>query len=496
MKPQFSMEESGMRASLPTGIDWQIEEMDWVLPGGARNATISARLHNHEMIHPNLYKNWLGKAIGIYDPQGERIWHGWLAQVDLQVGRVNYRWDLEQVYSRVMARYPQISAVLDPYHAWAYGDWVQDEVLMSEIGAKERLISLSYGNVNSAGQAAMQTLNQHKIISQRAMLQPESSADVKLRLQARGWWQRLAWRLDESGQGILAHLPGGKSQQLFGLNGNQKLAQSFLCTTDDFALGQICLRMALMGAPQDEVIVKVCSDASGQPGATLASNSLPAMQMQGGWQWLVWELHPPLSLSLNQQYWLMIERSASLDALNHYSVESDDGRGYANGVCLRWDGNSWVNIGQDLRFALLAVAESTQLIQGVGKLAVADGVINGVQIWQESGLFLPYWRAPEMTRLERLEEWLQLGCSDQSTLNALVNAEGILEVFNLPRSTATPLQLDSQGRLMAMAGADLPPPLDLLGQTFYFPQEMHSQPQVLRGLRWTPEGGLFPLITD
>jgi len=192
----------------------------------------------------------------------------------------------------------------------------------------------------------------------------------------------------------------------------------------------------------------------------------------------------------------MIERSTSLDALNHYSVESDDGRGYANGVCLHWDGNSWVNIGQDLRFALLAVAESTQLIRGVGQLAVADGVINGVQIWQESGLFLPYWRAPEMTRLERLEEWLQLGCSDQSTLNALVNAEGILEVFNLPRSTATPLQLDSQGRLMAMAGAELALPQDLLGQTFYFPQEMHSQPQVLRGLRWTPEGGLFPLITD
>ncbi len=496
MKPQFMMEESGMRASLPVGLQWQVQEMDWVLPGGARNATISARLQNPDLIHPNLYKNWLGKAVGIYDPQGERIWHGWLAQIDLQVGRVNYRWDLEQVYSKVIARYPQVSAVLDPYHAWAYGDWMKDEVLMSEIGAKEQLISLTYGNASSAGQVARQTLNQHKIISQRAMLQPESTEGVQLRIQARGWWQRLAWRLDESRQGILAHLPGGKSQQLFGLSGNAKLAQSFLCTTDDFALGQICLRMALIGAPQDEVIVKICSDASGQPGATLASSSLPAMQLQGGWQWLVWELDPPLSLNINQQYWFIVERSTSLDALNHYSIESDDGRGYANGVCLRWNGSGWLNTGQDLRFALLAVAESTQLIRDVGQLAVGDGVLKGVQVRQESGLFLPYWRAPEMTRLERMEEWLQLGCSDQSPLNALVNAEGILEVFNLPRGNATPLQLDRHGRLMAMAGAELALPLDLLGQTFHFPQEIQSQPQVLRGLRWTPEGGLFPLITD
>lgn len=495
MNPRFVMEDHTIRASMPAGIDWQVLEMDWALPGGARNAKISAILQNPDLIQPNLYKNWLGKAVGIYNPQGERIWNGWLSQIDLQVGKVSYRWNLDQVYSGVIARYPQVSAVLDPYQAWAYGDWVRDEVLQDQIGAKEQMLSLSYGDLNSAGQAALQYLNQHKLISHRVMLLPHSSEGPRLLLQAKGWWQRLAWRLDASTQGILAHLPGGKSQQLFGLSGSERLAQSFLCNQDGFALGQICLRMALMGDPQDDVQIRLCNDAAGQPGVTLASSSLPAFHFQGGWQWLVWDLVPPLSLNVNQQYWLVIERSAALDSLNHFSIETDDGRGYADGVCLRWNGSSWVNINQDLRFALLAVAESTQLIKEIAQLAVTEGLLQGVQIWQDSGFYLPCWRTPEKNRLERVDDWLQLGCCNGDPLSAMVNANGILEVFTLPRETVLPLQLDQEGQLKAVAGIPLETPLALLGRTYYFLQDIYAFPKILDGLRWTPAGGLFPLIT-
>jgi hypothetical protein len=252
--------------------------------------------------------------------------------------------------------------------------------------------------------------------------------------------------------------------------------------------------MAIVGNPQDVVWVRLYSDASGQPGGLLASSSQPAYQLQGGWQWLSWELNSPFPLSQGQRYWLVMERSGSLDSLNHYSLETDDGRGYPQGEFLRWNGSSWGSLSEDVRFALLAVCETSRLIEVVGQEAVADGVLRGVQIWKESGVSLPRWRTLEKTRLERMLEWLQLGCEDETPLSALVNADRTLEVFPIPRAASLPLQLDQQGRINAPGGANLPPPLDLLGRPFSLPLEINRQPQVLSGLRWTPQAGLFPLI--
>ncbi len=494
MKLQFSFEENGIQASLPAQLAWQVDQLVWALPGGARTARLQAVVKHPELIQPELFRNWLGKAVCVHHPKGEVWWHGWVSQIDLEVGRVRYRWNVDQVVSRVTARYPSVSTALDPYHAWAYSDWVEDDVLMDGLGAKEQIISLSFGDLSSAGQAAVQHLHRHNRISERTSILTQPAEVARIVLQASGWWQRLDWRMDQSEGGLIAHLPGGKSQQLFGLSGLARLSQSFLCNQADFALGQICLRMAIVGNPQDTVWVRLYSDASGQPGTLLAGSSLPAYQLQGGWQWLTWELDAPFPLNQGQRYWLVVERSGSLDSVNNYSLETDDGRGYADGALLSWNGSSWISLNEDVRFALLAVRETSQLIEEVGQKAVADEVLGGVQVWKESGLFLPRLRTPEKTRLERMLEWLQLGCEDKTPLSALVNASRTLEVFPIPRVASQPIQLDLQGRFNAPGCADMPVPLDLLGRLFYLPMQINRQPQVLSGLRWSPKTGLFPLI--
>ena len=230
------------------------------------------------------------------------------------------------------------------------------------------------------------------------------------------------------------------------------------------------------------------------PGTELANSLLSNVSLQGGWRWQAWLLDAPLVLIANTRYWLVLERSGVLNSSQYYEVETDDGRGYPDGECKRWNGSSWVLLNQDLRFCLLAVSETTELIREVAERAVQAGVLQGVQIWQESDIWLPRWREMEKTRKEALEDWLGLGCADESRLSALVNTDGVLEVFCLPRQIEPPLQLDAEGNLHLPYGIADARTLDLLGRRLRLPLMEAEQELVVRGLRWNAVGAKHLMI--
>lgn len=495
MKLQVNLDFPGVRQAIPAATEWQVERMDWALPGGCQQAFISTQLQRNDQLDLRLLEKCLGKSLTIHHATGELIWDGWVEKIKLSNGHLRIEWDLSHHHNRALARYPSVSASLDPYHQWVYSSWEQDEPLLQEWGAKEQLLTLEYGDPASAQQAANQHLSRSVRMTNSHLLK-EGQTTPLLEISARGRWQRLNWTLDGEEDGLLAHLKGGKNKLAFGQPDNQKVAQKFQTGNSAFPAGQICLRLAVMGAPVDEVRVRICSDQADNPGTTLASISLPAYQLQGGWQWHTWQLDVPLNLAANTHYWLVIERSGSPNLENSYLLESDEGLGYPQEVCKRWNGSSWTRLNENLRFAVLAVSESSRLIQEVGNQLVAGGVLRGVQIWQESGVYLARWRALEKTRQQRLEDWLQLGCQTGQPYSALVNSERILELFTVPRMEGFPLYLTQAGRLRTPSGASVAPPLALLGRQLNLQIGLQVTSQVLNGLKWTAEDGLFPLLSE
>ena len=111
-----------------------------------------------------------------------------------------------------------------------------------------------------------------------------------------------------------------------------------------------------------------------------------------------------------------------------------------------------------------------------------------------SGKWLPRWRELDLTRMKALESWLEMGCADERELSAFVNAERVLEVFSIPRLQEIPVQLRVDGSLRMTSGVSLPLPLDLLGRCIYLPQMEVDEQVILRGLRWTKEQGLMPVV--
>jgi hypothetical protein len=488
MKPQVVFSGNHLQGMLQSGADWQVHSMDWRIPGGSNAAVISAPVQDPNAISLRLIRSWLGQAVSIHNPAGEIIWRGWIEEIHLDVQRLRFGWSTQKLLSRVIARYPQVSPLLDPLSSWTYTDWVEHPQRLEQLGAKETLLSLREVDPNKARHAAVMHLFQQGLDdSQALVLLPEKRAP-HLTMRLKGYWHRLDWTLDGEESGLIAHLHGGKSQQSFGLSGSERLAQSFTTGAEAFPLGQIGLRIAMLGAASDDLRLKICADNAGVPGTELASSMLPNAYLQGGWRWQTWLLDAPLVLNANTHYWLVLERSGALDTSQYYEVETDDGRGYLDGECKRWNGSSWILLNQDVRFCLLAMTETTELMREVGERAVLGGVLQGVQIWQESDVWMPRWREIENTRKEALEGWLALGCADESSLSALVNADGVLEVFRLPREMEPLLQLDAEGRLRLPYGNADAHPLDMLGRRMVLPLMEAEQTQVVRGLRWTGEG--------
>ncbi len=494
MKPQVKFAGDALQGMLKSGANWQVQSMDWCLPGGSNEAIISTPMQDPNSISLRLIRSWLGQAVTIHNPGGEILWHGWIKEIYLDMQRLRFGWSTQNLLSRVIARYPQVSPLLDPLSSWQYTDWVEHPERLGQLGAKEALLSLREVDPNKALHAAVMQLHQQGLDDSQALVLLPKKRAPQLTMHLKGYWHRLDWTLDGEDSGLIAHLPGGKSQQSFGLSGSERLAQSFITGSDAFPLGQIGLRIAMLGDASDDLRVKICTDNVGVPGMELASSLLPNVYLQGGWRWQAWLLNSPLSLNANTRYWLVLERSGVLDSSQYYQTETDDGRGYPDGECKRWNGSSWVLLNQDLRFCLLAVSETTELMREVAQRAVQAGALQGVQIWQESGVWMPRWREIEKSRKEVLEYWLRLGCADESRLSALVNPDGVLEVFRLPREMEPPLQLDAEGNLHLPYGIAQTHPLDLLGRRMHLPLMEAEQTQVVRGLRWTLEEGLVPVV--
>ncbi len=487
MKPMARLSVQPSSGLLRGSHPWQVQSLSWRLPGGAAEALLQAEIEEVSRFDSQQARRWLGSAVDIYNNIGENIWQGWIAQVQLDFGRLRLRWSTQRLLSRVIARYSQSSSLLNPIPEWQISDWVADPDNLAWLGQKEALITLDQSDADSARQAAKNFLLAHKLRDYDGLTVLEQEAPPRLELGLQGWWQRLDWILDGETDGIIAHLPGGKSQQNFGLNGTERLAQSFLTADEDFLLGLISLRVAMQGDAEDEVRVSVHADQNGTPGTSLASSSLPNYRLQGGWHWLTWVFEQPLLLSAHTRYWLMVKRSGNLNNNQYFTAETDDGRGYADGSLYAWNGSQWNFIPQDLRFCLQAVADSSELMRSVAQQAVEGGVLSGIQIWQESGIAIPRWRAIEKTRREALEGWLQRGCQTGERLSALVNPQRILEVFPLPRAIAPDLLLDDTGRLLQASGNAIPNPLDLLGRQVVLPLIRGSQAEIITGVKWERE---------
>lgn len=422
---------------LSEGIDWQVEQMSWQLAGGAAKASLSAiRGRFSDEWFSTFSDQILGLPLEIRGADGEVLWNGWVQTISYSGRGARLTRSLQEMYNRVIVRYPCQNPQLSPLERWQYTGWMDAADSQAHFGRREKLVSISQADPYLANQSLLAAFH---ALQSRPSLRIEADPagkEGRLEMNCRGWWQRLDWVLDANPQGMLAHLSGGKSQVLLGRLASQaQVAQSFWNAETDFRLGQIWLRAAIIGQSVDDLQVAVHADEHGKPGVLLSQVEHAATSLDGGWQWHCWQLAEPCLLAVNENNWIVIKRSGSINSEVYYLLESDDGNGYAGGVLKRWDGSNWQTLGQDLRFCLIAHEPSSVLLSNLLGSEKCSGFIRGVltpPLSQEPDRMLPRWRPLALSYRARIEGWLQ-GVPRQS---AFVDAQRNLQVIALPRAGA------------------------------------------------------------
>lgn len=116
---------------------------------------------------------------------------------------------------------------------------------------------------------------------------------------------------------------------------------------------QIIASVIKEGAPGDSVQISIQADVSGSPSgtplttATVVGSTLSTNPTCGD---VTFTLSPTIVLSGGTRYWMVLERTGSLNGSNYYITCGSTSSSYADGNMKRYQSGAWVNFaGYDLR---------------------------------------------------------------------------------------------------------------------------------------------------
>lgn len=383
-------------------LEWRVEGMEWRAQGGPYRLRTRAALSPAICsLGSGLCDGLLGQPVSVIDGDGAPCWWGYVHSATLEMDGLAQRLSLEGLANRAACLYPR------PDGVWAQTAWAEDAASVECWGAHERLLRLPVGGEGEA-LSARDALLSHAAQPRRTAALHPAADEAALSLEARGWWETLAWTFFAPAGGRVEWAAGGGAGQPVGMQaGNTRVAQSFRLAGESWPAGEAWLRVGKRGAPADALRLELCGDAGGAPGALLASSEVGAAAVPNAAGWLRFALdNPPLVADSN--YWLALRRTGGLDAANYFCWQADEEAGYPEGECRLWDGGDW-SLRQppaDLGFRVNGVRPAGEQIA----LLVARNVfLIGARLDDEGSLAALRWRDGRRTCLEELEELLSAG---------------------------------------------------------------------------------------
>ncbi len=469
----------------------QVRRLTWGLPGGPRQAVLSASLPASAagLIDPDWALEMLRRPLTV-TAAGETSWWGWVQRVELRGGRLACAFDLDGLSNRVAVQYWQRQPTLERSGEQRLTAWAEDGHSLSEYGRKERILCLPSIYEAQALAARNAWLQSAAAVSGQAAALSQAVDGLEVRLVCRGWWDSLDWvyapRLEQR-EGFLE--PAQTLQRLGRTTSDERLAQSFRLTGTGWWLNDVCVDGKVVGACSDALRLDVCADVGGVPGSALTSVSIPAAQISGG-RWDVrFALSAPLYLPAETTYWLKLTRSGALDTLNYYQVYREDTNPYPKGQLLIWTGSAWSALAggaADLNFSLGAVQPLAERIALLAGPLWGGQFLNGVHFVDLPGGYAPLWKSTELTCREELEGLL----TSAGGLQAHISAGRVLEIHAPAGEEAPRCRLELDGSLVALDGRALPVNGTALGTQAWAAPGWLDQRVPIDALEWTPSAGL------
>lgn len=448
------------------GITWRVNACDWRAIGGAHTATLRGNydwLPDYAQFGTQGLARLAGLlryAVELRDDADLPAWWGFVSGVEFHKGGLRVRLSLDGMANRVRVAFVEAAPGRAGGGAEQFTAWLEDAQSQQIYGIKEACERL--GAVSSAQAQAVcaARLQERKFPPGEVQTCPPTARTPQaerpaVTLRCRGWWHTLSWRTYACPAGREDHTASGLGVQPIGdTAANTCAAQSLRPDFGGWAATEAWLLVRRVGSPADNLVIELCADAGGAPGAALAGSALAGGSLPANYKWLRAALSPAVVVSAGTTCWLSVRRSGGLDALNTYRLQVDEGLGYPRGALRLFNGATWGGRtpDADLNFRLAGEMETSRQI----RLAVAAGgqFLSGAVV-PESGVFANPYRQGLRTALDEITDWLAGGDGARRWL-AEVDASRMLRVQPLPDAAELDVRLGEDGALCNRHGLPLP----------------------------------------
>lgn len=233
----------------------------------------------------------------------------------------------------------------------------------------------------------------------------------------------------------------------------EQVAQSFIGVSN-FTANSVALKLGTHGAPSDSVIVELRNDSGGSVGATiLASGSISYSELSQSPDWVWINFSSAVALSAGARYWIVISRSSSTSAYNHYLIQFD----YSSyETTMLWTGSAWVAASGGMSMPFRVWATEDLLAQARAMLTAGNQFFVAQDASGSHGVSANQYRAGDRRVQAELESILATTGSNGSRLLATVTPQRVARIYAEPVSADDDPVLTRNLEVLTAAGHPWP----------------------------------------
>jgi hypothetical protein len=415
---------------IPLNLEFEIERYSWFTMGGPKQASIIARGSKAELFE---LVNHMRAPVEIYTDKGEKVWWGYINNLQITYGSINFGVDLETMFNNVAVAYTDQNIRYTT-------QWSGDAESIAEYGQKEILLSRSDTTETEALQQRDTYLAGSKYPVPTLSFADEMEGSA--RITCLGWIFTLDWQYYENLSGKEGYEITGRGGREIGEDDRPILAQSFqIASSDAWDATSIWLHVWKVGSPTDNLVVSLKADSGGVPGTTLASGTLAASEIGPNAEWIEWSLNTAVTLNPGTTYWIHIARTGAVvfEGPDYYMVDTNKNAGYPRGLVKLWNTNlnTWVVEGNDQGDLLFMVVGAQETSDQISTLVTSCGeFLQGTIMEVDSNVDSNPYRDGDSPALYELEKLLLAGTSNSRRLLCEVTENRYLRVYEEPAKPA------------------------------------------------------------
>jgi hypothetical protein len=417
---------------------------------------------------------WLRCPVEITDAKGQRVWWGYVAEVELQTGALTVGLSLDDCWTRVAVAYERKLPGQETAGGRATTLWQLDQAASEEYGVKEKLATMDTATDAEAAQYRDRILADVKWPIPTLTL--GGSGEPRATLVCRGWWSTLEWRLYSHAAISEGNPAWPDGFMATGSAGEMRKAQKFALGTDQpFTATRVGVLAAKTAAPPSSLRVGIHADNAGLPGTRLAYHDWTTDEVYRAadnrrYEWLYGDLDTQIALAYGTNYWFHVARADGAGSSEHYYTGYQQSNSYPRGLLLNYDGSNWAEASYgghsiDIPFIVDGVWTSANLIDSI--IASEGEFVTAIDHESASGLYLNPQRFGDLTALGELEKLIETGTTNDRRLLMSVTLANDktrrLRVFEEPAATAATYRLQLDGTLLDSYGRLIDPCLCPVG---------------------------------